>query len=549
MNTHDDIEAYFTIDDDFPSEDDDDYNHIPPTPIESDDDGDDDTIRRHDFALAARTSDIISSYRDFLNNMDEEANNDADTTTSSTLSSNYDLEQVSAKNIQLTNEMASLRASLGRDMQKNLKKKKRSSLGSRANIHIYEESCLQSGVHDESNSTKYSHPLLHSNVMKKRLLSAATIIFVVGVGVMLVTTEISKHSNDSRQDNFNLPDWNEELKDVHLEEVEKKENSMEVNQLANSKWHARVSGSVNTNTKEESEAMKMIEEIIHHPEDVHIVEPLRGSKQGKSATSPDEVSNKSSTVKKSSTKSSKSSATKSNKTLSKSGKKSSITTKSGKGSSQSKSAKSNSSEKSHIQVAPVQDRIEPRSNEPAVVTTTSSTLASFSILDFPSEKSNRNSESPTAQEEEETLEEAKNIVKRERLHLESAHILYQTISRKYNPIFYSREKGEYGGHTFTDAMSFCQENYPKSEDGKVGIPCGYQVYCPEGPNTVPYGGYVTNEIKTGDGGTYAPIISFEDNWIGWVQLSEGHSCNEYPVLKPEPTIEQTGHIMCCKDVK
>jgi len=525
MNTHDDIEAYFTI---------------------SDDEDDDDAIQRHDFALAARTSDIISSYRDFLANMDEEANNDADTTTSSTLSSTYDLEQVSAKNAQLTNEMASLRASLGRDMQKNLKKKKRSSLGSRANIHIYEESCLQSGVHNES--TKYSHPL-HSNVLKKRLLSAVTIIFVVGVGVMLVTTEISKHSND-RQDNFNLPDWNEELKDVHLEEVEKqKGTSLKVNQLANSKWHARVSDSVKTNTKEESDAMKMIEEIIHHPEDVHIVEPLRGSKQGKSVISQDEVSNKSSTVKKTSTKSSKSSATKSNKTLGKSVKKSSTTTKSGKESSQSKSAKSNSSDKSHIAVAPVQGSIEPRSNEPDITTTTtSSTIASFSILDFPSEKLNRNSELPTAKEEEETLEEAKVIVKRERLHLESAHILYQTISRKYNPIFYSREKGEYGGHSFTDAMSFCQENYPKSEDGKVGIPCGYQVYCPEGPNTAPYGGYVTNEINTGDGGTYAPIISFEDNWIGWVQLSEGHSCNEYPVLEPEPTIEQTGHIMCCKDV-
>ena len=72
MNTHDDIEASLVFDDDFSSEDDDDYNHIPPTPIESDDDDDDDTIRRHDFALAARTSDIISSYRDFLNNMDEE---------------------------------------------------------------------------------------------------------------------------------------------------------------------------------------------------------------------------------------------------------------------------------------------------------------------------------------------------------------------------------------------------------------------------------------------------------------------------------------------
>ena len=292
----------------------------------------------------------------------------------------------------------------------------------------------------------------------------------------------------------------------------------------------------------------MIEEIIYHPEDVHIVEPLRGSKQGKSVISQDEVSNKSSTVKKTSTKSSKSSATKSNKTLGKSVKKSSTTTKSGKESSQSKSAKSNSSEKSHIAVAPVQGSIEPRSNEPAVVTTTSSTLASFSILDFSSEKSNRSSELPTDQQEEETLEEAKDIVKRERLHLESAHILYQTISRKYNPIFYSREKGEYGGHTFTDAMSFCQENYPKSEDGKVGIPCGYQVYCPEGPNTVPYGGYVTNEINIGDGGTYAPIISFQENWIGWVQLSEGHSCNEYPILEPEPTIEQTGHIMCCKNV-
>ena len=73
------------------------------------------------------------------------------------------------------------------------------------------------------------------------------------------------------------------------------------------------------------------------------------------------------------------------------------------------------------------------------------------------------------------------------------------------------------------------------------------MYCPEGPNTVPFGGYESG-VGVGDGGIYAPIVSVEEHWIGWVQLSEAHSCVAYNRLDPEPTVEQTGHIMCCKDV-
>lgn len=49
------------------------------------------------------------------------------------------------------------------------------------------------------------------------------------------------------------------------------------------------------------------------------------------------------------------------------------------------------------------------------------------------------------------------------------------------------------------------------------------MYCPEGPNTVPFGGYESG-VGVGDGGIYAPIVSVEEHWIGWVQLSEAHSC-------------------------
>lgn len=136
-------------------------------------------------------------------------------------------------------------------------------------------------------------------------------------------------------------------------------------------------------------------------------------------------------------------------------------------------------------------------------------------------------------------------VKDARTYSQEVH-LYLDIDSKYKPKVYERSTG-WTGQTFPEAAVFCASHYP-SDGVHIGLPCPYEVYCPEGANSLPYGGYWFG--KDGDS-TYAPIFDFKDKvnhgWIGYVQLSPGQSCVAYPTLVPEPTLEQTGHLMCCKE--
>mmetsp|Transcript_7985 Transcript_7985/g.18009 ORF Transcript_7985/g.18009 Transcript_7985/m.18009 type:complete len:234 (-) Transcript_7985:182-883(-) len=142
----------------------------------------------------------------------------------------------------------------------------------------------------------------------------------------------------------------------------------------------------------------------------------------------------------------------------------------------------------------------------------------------------------------ESLEDGEKEARDARLHLEAASILYQAISSKYDPVFFDRSQG-WAGKTFSDAAVFCNSHYPK--DAGYGVPCPHEAYCPEGPNSLPFGGYRTD--LAGEG-IYAPIIDETEHWLGWVQISDGHPCTAYNYLNPEPNEEQTGHIMCCRDI-
>ena len=512
----------FTIDDSSVSSREEEYDSImngsaPPTPITpGNDEGNEPLTPGHDFALAVRTSQIISSYRDFLSEV-ETANANA-----------------SAKNLKLTDEMNLIRGSLGREMQQsNYGGGAASYYYGKANIHIYEESCQEAGLVSHP-VNKYSQPLLHSRIIKRRLLGAVITIAIVGC-IVTFTSEVYKHNAKLKKEE--LPDWNQELADVLKEESENKKESTssKADEVANSKWHARVSKRPGNKSEGSSPAMQMIDEIIHsqHPDDIHV--NVVESERTTTVPGPDDGSATAVNMSKSGKSTSYSSSTNKSKSGKGIGMKSPT-----KGSKSSKAptisivkSKSAKSLKSEIQITG--STIETKSIN---LTSTSSTIASFSIIDTSSEH--------VIPQEETAIEEAQHIKKKERLHLESAHILYQAISSKYNPKFYSRTQN-YQGHTFSDAIQFCKDNYPKNEDEKHGVPCGYQVYCPEGPNTVPFGGYESG-VGVGDGGIYAPIVSVEEHWIGWVQLSEGHSCVAYNRLDPEPTVEQTGHIMCCKDV-
>jgi hypothetical protein len=136
-------------------------------------------------------------------------------------------------------------------------------------------------------------------------------------------------------------------------------------------------------------------------------------------------------------------------------------------------------------------------------------------------------------------------IKDARTYSQEVH-LYLDIESKYEPKVYERSTG-WTGHTFPEAAVFCASHYP-SDGVHIGLPCPYEVYCPEGANSLPYGGYWFGK----DGGsTYAPIFDFKDKvnhgWIGYVQLSPGQSCVAYPTIVPEPTLDETGHLMCCKE--
>ena len=127
-------------------------------------------------------------------------------------------------------------------------------------------------------------------------------------------------------------------------------------------------------------------------------------------------------------------------------------------------------------------------------------------------------------------------------------MLYRTIEGRYGPKFYDESMG-WHGYSYPEAAIFCASHYPY--DGmNVGVPCPFEVYCPEGPNSIPYGGMRSSRTSSGDrgGASYAPILDVDENWLGWVQLSAGHSCAAYNYLFPEPTLEQIGSILCCRDV-
>ena len=491
----------------------------------------------NDFALAERTSNIISSYRDYLTQIDA----------------------VTATNRRLTEEMDSLRGSLG---VTKVSSPTHTEPARTTNLHSREIGEIE--FQEEFRANKYSQPLLHSRQIKKRLLGATLSVAVfASVAIASYYAAESAHAK-------NVPDWDGELAQAMAEEEATKESMI---QEASSRWASTGMVQRATNTTQEDEsnevhaespAVTIIEDLIAHPEDVDKVTAV-STEGGQAGT----ISKKGSKSQKAfASKSAKSSSVaKSGKTTEpKADKKSTSTSKSGKSSAMSVPVESNASE------------------------TPPSTLASFSVTDEPKEEAEEpqldsvedepvneeeeatmavakeDEDEPATEEEEEessvTLARPSGEVKKkqhnpaaiiqsvmsakhtraadsERLHTESAQILYEAISAEYNPLFFDRSHG-WEGKTFGEAAYFCDQHYPHDMHGHPGIPCPYEVYCPEGPNSIPYGGYRR-------GTSFAPMIESQEHWIGFVQLSQGHSCMAYNDLRPAPTYEQMDLIMCCKD--
>lgn len=465
-----------------------------------------------DFALAARTNQIISSYRNYLT----------------------DMEAVSAENQRLTNEMSSLRGSLG------VQKVSRDPPAD-------DRRDLQFGIeiHEEYKSTRYSHPLLRSRQVKKRLLGAVVgLVVIIGSVAVLFSKASSAHHH---QDQKNLPNWDQELVEARQQEEETKEALMEeAGSRARGPFsiklpapHPSEAGGV------ENPAMKIIQEMMKHPDDITVTSKPREIVRPKHDATKDAAGGESGKSKSSkSIRPSKSKSSKSDTPESKSGK-------------TSKSEHTRSSEHSMSQSIsmsysmPTISYNESKSGTESNNSNTAPKSSKSNSVNASSSSLPKEKRSHTPVPDAPVLEDGGRDVAREnrlhlarenRLHLEAASILYKAISSKYNPIFYDRTQGWEGKH-FREAAEFCASNYPSDEG--VGVPCPFEAYCPEGANSLPFGGYRTD--LTGDG-IYAPILDDTEHWLGWVQLSDGHPCAAYNNLNPEPNEEQTGHIMCCRDI-
>lgn len=120
---------------------------------------------------------------------------------------------------------------------------------------------------------------------------------------------------------------------------------------------------------------------------------------------------------------------------------------------------------------------------------------------------------------------------------------YLEMVYKYEPLWFSRENGNYNGTTLIDAIEFCYAQVNSM------IPCPYEAYCPGGPHNVPAGGYKGDDHE---GLQWVPIFDSQNAWV-LVSPNDGNSCVAYdevfgmaPVWGENGVNEQqTRYVMCC----
>ena len=91
---------------------------------------------------------------------------------------------------------------------------------------------------------------------------------------------------------------------------------------------------------------------------------------------------------------------------------------------------------------------------------------------------------------------------------------------KWKPTWFDRLSG-WDGQTYSEAVAFCQLK------GAFYVLCPYEVICPSGPHSLPYGGIVDEP-----GDSWAPV---SDSTNDWVQIgSEASTCLSYTNVKLHP---------------
>lgn len=114
-----------------------------------------------------------------------------------------------------------------------------------------------------------------------------------------------------------------------------------------------------------------------------------------------------------------------------------------------------------------------------------------------------------------------------------------TFAETYSPVWFNRNQ-TWEGQTWDEGDAFCKSK----ENARL---CPYEVYCPTGPNHLPYGGVRPEST------VWAPI---SDSRNAWVSVSGQNTCVTYMVLNlvnpswgltGQDNEEMTRHVMCCKD--
>jgi hypothetical protein len=98
--------------------------------------------------------------------------------------------------------------------------------------------------------------------------------------------------------------------------------------------------------------------------------------------------------------------------------------------------------------------------------------------------------------------------------------VYDKVKLEYRPVLYEKESG-WVGKTYDSAYTYCSSHMRNGEQLRL---CPYEAYCPGGPNSVPYGGYIKDQSGIPMPRMLAPIYNNRD-W--WVDIGSENACTLY----------------------
>ena len=424
-------------------------------------------------AMAERTNNLISSYRSYINNNDEEMmlsdritgqGSDTDRDISSS-SDNIHVSFASNTTTTSSKDDAILRDFNSPTTQSQLTLDELWESSS-------DETPRFNGRH--RNLFKYSHPIYHSKRFKIVSLSFIAIVVIIG-GVSL--TKYEKHEQS-------LPNWNKELQQLHDEEMAANSNNRDsqmdtlilntidqVNAKAEdynkdeSPQHTEQSEPITTDNSN-SAANTMINEVIQHKDDTNASVMIDTVIQHTDITTQD-------------------------------------TTDQQKG-----------EDNFWDIVAPIQDD----AHSAGIETITRHVLCC-------------SSKPPPSSTTSNTLDPKKTRSNIEQTNLSTTQAATEYANAElYHPTWYTRSNG-WKGSTYTEALAFC--NAVVDGSGLTGELCPYEVYCPTGPHHIPLGGYRTGEGEEPRANSLegtssrSPIANYPN---GWVQVGSKNSCVQYTIM-------------------